>query len=124
VITLTRFSINAGKYRHVITIQQLLTTENTYGETIRNDDTNWEDVLTTRAGIFPISGKDYFNEDVINAEITHKIQMRYQTGIDSSMRIKFGNRIFDIISPPIDFQERHREIQLMCKERNVLPTER
>lgn len=112
--------INAGKYRHIITFQRLAETTNEYGE----DIAEWEDVMTTRAGIFPMSGKDYFSAqaNVKTAEITHKIQLRYLKGIDSEMRIKFGNRLFDIVSPPVNFQEKNLELMLMCKERDVQPT--
>lgn len=124
---MTMFRINAGKYRHIITLQKLVAVQNGgsgyggYGEIDKDEETNWEDVLTTRAGIFPVSGKDYYSvrASVDVPEITHKIQMRYQSGVDSKMRVKFGNRIFDIISPPIDFQEKHIELQLMCKERMI-----
>ena len=42
--------------------------------------------------------------------------MRYQSGVDSTMRIKFGSRIFEIISPPINFEERNQEMNLLIRE--------
>jgi SPP1 family predicted phage head-tail adaptor len=111
--------VNPGKYRHIITFQQQLETDNPYGERPRNDDANWEDVKTTRAGIFPISGRDIFEAMRTDSEITHKIMVRYDPTfkIDSSMRILFNGRIFDIISPPINFQEKNIELSILCKER-------
>lgn len=113
------FQINAGKYRHIITFQKLGESRNSYGEVDRDSSDNWEDVVTVRAGIFPISGKELLSAEFVRAEMTHKIQLRYIKGIDSEMRIKFGDRIFDIVSPPINFQEKNVELQLMCKERNI-----
>ena len=114
---MTLFRINAGKYRHIITFQKMINEKNSYGEIAKNDDANWEDVLTVKAGIFPVSGKDILTDDVIKGEITHKIHTRYIKGISSEMRIKFGDRIFDLVTPPINFQEKNIEIQFLCKEK-------
>lgn len=118
---MTVFRINAGKYRHVVTFQKLAENKNSYGEA-----TNWEDAFTCRVGIFPISGREFMAQEVHNGEITHKIMMRFMEGISSeSMRILFNGRIFDIVAPPINFQERCLELQLLCKERkNLTETKR
>lgn len=117
--------INAGKYRHVVTFQKLKeAAQNTYGETSVNIDENWEDVFTARVGIFPISGREALGleADLRQGEISHRIVLRYRTGVDSNMRIKFGNRIFEMTSPPVNAQERNDELLLFCKERDALPT--
>lgn len=116
--------INAGKYRHIVTFQKKLSdAQNSYGETSPNQNENWEDVFTVRVGIFPISGREALTDEVRRGEISHRIQLRYRDGIDNTMRIKFGTRIFEIISPPINSLEQNHEIVLICKERNVIPTE-
>ena len=114
--------INAGKYRHIVTFQRLREAQNSYGETSPHLDDNWEDVLTLRVAIFPISGREALTEEVRKGEISHRINLRYMKGIDNTMRIKFGDRIFEIISPPINANEQNHELWLMCKERNVKPT--
>jgi len=115
--------INAGKYRHIVTFQRLKETQNSYGETSANDENNWEDAFTVRVGIFPISGREALTEEVRKGEISHRIHLRYREGIDNTMRIKFGERRFEIISPPINSNELNHEIHLICKEKNVVPTE-
>lgn len=114
--------INSGKYRHIVTFQRLKEAQNSYGETSVNLNENWEDAFTARVGIFPISGREALLEDVRQAEISHRIVLRYLRGVDSKMRIKFGTRIFEIISPPVNAQERNDELLLFCKEREVFPT--
>jgi hypothetical protein len=32
------------------------------------------------------------------------------------MRVLFGERVFSIVSPPINFQEKNIELQILCKE--------
>jgi SPP1 family predicted phage head-tail adaptor len=113
--------INAGKYRHIVTFQRLKEAQNLYGETSVNVEENWEDAFTARVGIFPISGREALTQDVKLAEISHRIVLRYKTGVDTNMRIKFGNRIFDITSPPVNSYERNDELLLFCKEREIVP---
>lgn len=110
---MSRYRINPGEFRHPIIIQKLDKVSNDYGEL--NDI--WIDFLEIRAAIYPLSGKDFFAAETTNSEITHKINIRYIKGVTSSMRIKFGERYFEIISPPINFQEKNILLQIMCKER-------
>ena len=117
--------INAGKYRHLVTFQRLKqANQNSYGETSTNEDENWEDAFTSRVGIFPLSGREFLGlqGDVKHSEISHRIVLRFMKGITSDMRIKFGSRVFEIISPPVNSYERNDELLFFCKERNPLPT--
>lgn len=108
---MSRYRINPGELRHRITIQKLNNSQNEYGEVSEL----WEDILNVRAGIYPISGKEFFAAETVNSEISHKVKIRYIEGIMPNMRIKFNNRIFSIESV-INFQERSIELQLLCKE--------
>lgn len=108
---MSRFAMNPGEFRHTITFQELSTMQNDYGEPIDE----WKDIATTKAAIYPISGKEFYAAETVNSEVSHKINMRYKSGLKPSMRIKFGSRYFNIISI-INFQERNIMLQLMCKE--------
>lgn len=116
--------INSGKYRHIVTFQSLGETQNLYGETSINEDENWVDAFTARVGIFPISGREALGLDseLRLGEISHRIVLRYTKGIDSKMRIKFGTRIFDITTPPVNSYERNDELLLFCKEHDPMAT--
>lgn len=108
---MTKYSNNAGSYRHPITFQKQSTTENDYGEHVPQ----WDDVITVKAGIYPVSGKDYISAVQVNSEITHKVNLRYVPGLSADMRVKFGTRLFTIVAI-MNFQEKDRELQLVCKE--------
>ncbi|WP_066316958.1 phage head closure protein [Bacillus sp. FJAT-29814] len=108
---MTRYRINPGEFRHVISFQKKSGVQNSYGE--KSND--WVDVIKSRAGIYPVSGKEFFAAETINSEVTHKVNLRYLSGITPDMRIKFGERFFSIISV-INFQEKNIELQLLCKE--------
>lgn len=108
---MSKYRINAGKYRHVIVIEKLDKNKNKYGEPTNK----WIEFLQVRAAIYPISGREFFLAEKVNSEVTHKINIRYIKGLTPDMRIKFGDRLFSIISI-INFQERNTELQILTKE--------
>ncbi len=59
-----------------------------------------------------------FQAGALQSEVTTRIKIRYRTGLTTSMRVLYGCRVFQILSV-IDKDERHRVIELMCKE--VIP---
>lgn len=107
-----RYRINAGKYRVPVTIQQRQGNEDSYGSP-NNDD--WKDVISVRAGIFPLSGSEFFKANEINSEITHKVHIRYVPGITPDMRVVLNGRHL-MITSVTNYQERNIELQMYCKE--------
>ena len=76
---------------------------------------SWEDVANVRASINPLSGRDFMAAMQDQAEVTHKVTIRYNAAVKASMRVLYGNRVFDILHI-IDVWEQHREMTLLCKE--------
>ena len=107
-----RYRINPGELRHKISIQQYSKLTNDYGEVEINNDGIWTEVMTIKAGIYPISGREFFAAETVNSEITHKVKIRYTEGLKPNMRIVFNNRIFSIESI-INFKELNIELQLL-----------
>ncbi len=68
------------------------------------------------AAIWPISAKDRMQADQMTGELTHRIRIRYRRVLKPSWRIKYGNRYFAIIGPPINLKEKNRDIEMLCKE--------
>lgn len=103
--------MNIGRLRHRITLQKLSHRPNDYGATVAE----WLDVATVWAEVKPLSGREYFSADQIQAEVTTVIWLRYLANIDSTMRVKFDDRSFEIVSV-INHKEQNRALQLQCKE--------
>ncbi|WP_096224897.1 phage head closure protein [Geobacillus sp. FJAT-46040] len=103
--------MDPGLLRHRITIQQKTRVQNEYGEEIAD----WVDVASVWASVNPISGREFFAAEAVNSEVTHKINMRYRSGITPDMRVKFKERYFQIIAV-MNLQEKNAELQLLCKE--------
>ena len=104
--------MKAGRLRHEITIQQVSETKDTYGGV----DKSWSTFATVRAEIKPLSGREYFANEQQNSTISHKVAIRYLAGVTAKMRVLFGSRTLEIVSPPINFEERNIEMVLMCRE--------
>ena len=107
--------IDPGKMRHRITFQTFTGEQDAYGDPLQADDSNWADKVSPWAAIDPISGKEFYAAEQSQSEVSHKIRCRYYPGLTTAMRIKYGKRIFKIISI-IDWEERHERLLIMCKE--------
>jgi SPP1 family predicted phage head-tail adaptor len=103
--------MRAGPMRHRITIETPIETQSSDGS-IRKI---WETFTTLWALIEPLAGREYFAAQREQADVSHRIRMRYTGGIDHKMRVLIGSRIFEIESV-INVGERDRELILMCRE--------
>lgn len=70
------------------------------------------------AFVAPTTGREYEESQKIRAETTYKISTRYFRGINSSYRILYDNREFEIVSV-LDINERHEELQIIAAEKNT-----
>ena len=105
--------MQAGQLKHKLDIETELNSQDAYGQTTQQ----WVVFLRGLwAEIEPISGREYFSSQQVNAEISHRIKIRYRAGITPNMRVKLGaTRYFNIVSV-LDLKEAHRAMDLMCTE--------
>lgn len=104
--------MSAGRLRHRVIIQNYTTTTNQYGEETKV----WADLDTVWAAVEPLRGTELFESQQRFGALDTRIVMRYLSGVDETMRVKFGSRMFAIVSPPINKDERGIYLELMCKE--------
>lgn len=103
--------MNAGKLRHRVTIQDPQSARDTFGAEI----VNYVDVATVWAAVDPLQGREFFDAQADNAEVTTRIRIRYRSGIKPTMRVVWGDHEYDIRSV-IEIESRRRELHLMCRE--------
>ena len=103
--------MRSGNLKHKIEIKSYAETENDFNEVIKV----YSLFKTTYASILPISGKEYFASKQVNAEVSHKIECRFISGVNSSMQIVYGTRIFKIESV-INIREENKTLQIMVTE--------
>ncbi|MCK9569544.1 phage head closure protein [Candidatus Pacearchaeota archaeon] len=103
--------MNIGKLRHRITLQSPTATLNAIHETV---DT-WTDVDTVWAAIEPNTGTWYYAAKQANSNVKGRVRIRYRSDIEATWRIKFGDRILNIISI-LTPDERKTEIVILYSE--------
>ena len=102
--------MNAGRLRHRVTLQ-VPTRDPAFGS-----ETVWADYATVWAAVEPLRGREFYAAQQVASEVTGKITLRYLAGVAPEMRVLWGSRIYEILSPPIDPEERHLELQLLVRE--------
>jgi len=105
--------MNAGKLRHVITIQSLSATADDLGgltsRTVFADN--------VRASVAALQGRELYKAQQVVAEVTHMIDIRWMAGVQAKMTILFNGRLFEIVAV-LNPDERTKELHLLCLERN------
>lgn len=103
----------AGELRHRITIEQ---------PTQLQDPTSgamtpgWTLFKTVRARIEPLSVRDFIAAKAQQSEISARITIRYQAGITAAMRIRHGDRIYNITGVLPDPKSGRKYLTLPCTE--------
>jgi len=103
--------MRSGKLNHLVTIQSK-TEVNTVGQMIPT----WGTLTTAWASIEPTGGNESEGNQKISATTSHKITIRYKSGISAKAnRILWGTRVFDI-NAIMNTKESDEELILLCKE--------
>ena len=68
------------------------------------DDSNWTDVITVWAQLRSIGSREFTAAGQEQSEVTHNVKIRARSWDYNVvwMRLKYGNRIFRLLSPPLD----------------------
>jgi len=102
--------VEIGDLRHRITFQKLTTSVNENGFEVET----WEDFKTVWAAASNLHGREYFAAAAIQAENTVKFTIRYLPDMDTTMRILFQGKQYNITSiDNIKYQNRYMEIKAM-----------
>lgn len=106
--------MKAGQLRHKMVIERATTSRASTGHAQQT----WATHLLRFAAIRPLSSKELLAYNIqIQTEATHEITLRGPLDITTKDRIKFGERIFNIIGV-INVDERNKEIKVTAKEKN------
>jgi len=104
--------INAGDLTERITLQAKTFTRDTYNQKIESH----ADVVTVWAQVIMSGGREFYAAQKLYAETSAVFKIRYRTGLKPTMRIKWGNRYFSFICPPIDPDNARTEFLIYGKE--------
>ena len=107
--------MNSGRLRHKVEIQSSIDVRDEYGGESYKE---WVSFAYCWASIEPLSGREYFAAAQAQSEVSHKITMRYRSGIKTYYQILWNDRIFNILSI-LNTREENRELVLYCSEAMV-----
>ena len=86
--------MKTGDMNRLITFRQKSIAYNTLNETI---DT-WADAFTVYAAVYTTGGREFYAAQKLNAETSAVFVVRWTERINTRMRVKWGNRTFEILS--------------------------
>jgi SPP1 family predicted phage head-tail adaptor len=107
----------AGRLRKTVTIEQVTETRDSMGGVVET----WATLDKVRAEIRPMRGRELWDAQRVNPELTHVVTIRFLEGVDAKMRVTYtddrtGFTRHLLIDGVIDVAEAHREMQLYCHE--------
>lgn len=103
--------MRAGALKHSVIIQQKSEVQDEAG----NSNYTWGTFATVRAAIWPVSAKEQISNMQPEHTITHRVQIRYISGLTTKMRLLWGNRVLDI-ERAINPEQKNRKLDLLCEE--------
>lgn len=86
--------VDPGALRSELSLQACTTTPDGLG----GHTETWAEVATVFARIEPISASSMFGADQTLETVTHRITMRWRSGVKSGMRLGKQGRIFEIVT--------------------------
>ena len=86
--------INAGDLTERLTLQAETKTYDSYNQPVLA----YSDITNVWAQVIMSGGREFYAAQKLNAETSAVFRIRRRNGMNSRMRIKWGNRYFDILS--------------------------
>lgn len=106
-------NFHSGLFRNRITIYKLVDTTDELNNQIEQE----QEFKKAWAMIKTLKGNEYFKAAAVRGERIYRFIIHYTEGITNKMIIKYNNRTFDIIEPPINDDEMNRTLTIIAKER-------
>ena len=103
--------MDIGRMRHRVILQSKTSTQDETGAAIET----WATERTVWGDISPLNSREYWSAQQVQSDVTHRVILRYYSGLRTDWRIKYGTRIFDIRSV-INVDERDEQHILLCRE--------
>lgn len=108
-------AIEAGRLRHRLVLQQRSPQADGGGGEAGDPWAAPITLATVWGRIEPLRGDERVRALRLEARVTHRIVIRFRSGVTSDMRLVFGARHFNIRAV-LDPGERRRALELLCEE--------
>lgn len=104
--------MRAGFLRHRLALQAKSVSRDTFGE----EDVTWTTWATVWGSVEPLRGREYMEARQGQADVSHRVVIRYRAGVAPTMRIALEDGRKLQIESVINRLERDEMLELMCKE--------
>jgi SPP1 family predicted phage head-tail adaptor len=101
----------AGELNRRVELQSKTVTYDSYNQPVET----WATIATVWAFIITSGGGEFFAAQKVNADTEAVFKIRYRTDVTVENRIKYGDRIFQILAIN-ESDAGHREIKISAKE--------
>lgn len=116
--------MQSGKLRHQVILERRTDVQQPGGQ-VKHDYVPF--ATDVWAAIEPVSGREFFAAQQVQAEVTTRIRIRWRDDVDETCRIRHVTRhtipihedIYDIAAVLPDAKTGRRELVLMCTKRTA-----
>ena len=102
--------INAGSLRERVTVQQASESRTALGETVLS----WATFAERWASVEGVSSRESLTYGQQQISVSHRVRLRYLTGLTQSMRLVWRGRTLEIVS--LLEHGNRSEHELICQE--------
>ncbi len=114
--------MNVGQYDQSVVLQRRIEERTARGEAV----ITYIDGNRVWASVEPLTGRELYQAQQTQSEITTRIRMHWRRGVTERMRIKHCTSyqdpatfdVYDVLSV-IDWKSAHKELHLMCARRDT-----
>lgn len=114
--------MNPGSFDQLVILQRRLEERNEIGEAV----ITYIDGMTAWAAVEPLTGRELFNAQQTQSEITTRIRIHWRRGVTERMRVVHTRSyqspqerdVYDVLAV-LDIKSAHREMHLLCARRDA-----
>lgn len=79
---------------------------------------SWADTATLWAGVEELTGSEGFEAQQTASTLSHRVTIRYRTGVTPQQRLKYGARVLKI-NAVINPGQLNERLELLCTEEDI-----
>lgn len=105
--------VHAGRFRETVTIRRRTVAADACGDAVPT----WSDLASRRAEVTPLSGRELWQTQQAQSDVTVRVRMRYESAlaITPRDRLAWRGRTLEVASA-VDVEGAGRLLELLCVE--------